>query len=129
MCIRDRLFKLLIEPSQEQFSLNEVITQLLPYSEITVENLDDEVLKEIIDQVAAIFTQMLFEEDQTANDLDNSLSEDVAVILNSSLRFIAVVLETLGNNDLDTLIFSTMEEDPNAFAVQFASIFAELGSN
>ena len=126
---KGELFKLLIEPSQEQFSLNEVITQLLPYSEITVENLDDEVLKEIIDQVAAIFTQMLFEEDQTANDSDNSLSEDVAVILNSSLRFIAVVLETLGNNDLDTLIFSTMEEDPNAFAVQFASIFVELGSN
>ena len=126
---KGELFKLLIEPSQEQFSLNEVITQLLPYSEITVENLDDEVLKEIIDQVAAIFTQMLFEEDQTANDSDNSLSEDVAVILNSSLRFIAVVLETLGNNDLDNLIFSTMEEDPNAFAVQFASIFVELGSN
>jgi hypothetical protein len=126
---KGELFKLLIEPSQEQFSLNEVITQMLPYSEITVENLDDEVLKEIIDQVAAIFTQMLFEEDQTANDSDNSLSEDVAVILNSSLRFIAVVLETLGNNDLDTLIFSTIEEDPNAFAVQFASIFVELGSN
>ena len=126
---KGELFKILIEPSQEQFSLNEVITQMLPYSEITVENLDDEILKEIIDQVAAIFTQMLFEEDQTANDLDNSLSEDVAVILNSSLRFIAVVLETLGNNDLDTLIFSTMEEDPNAFAVQFASIFAELGLN
>ena len=126
---KGELFKILIEPSQEQFSLNEVITQMLPYSEITVENLDDEILKEIIDQVAAIFTQMLFEEDQTANDLDNSLSEDVAVILNSSLRFIAVVLETLGNNDLDTMIFSTMEEDPNAFAVQFASIFAELGLN
>ena len=125
---KGELFKLLIEPSQEQFSLNAVITQLLPYSEITVENLDDEVLKEIIDQVAAIFTQMLFEEDQTVNDSDNSLSEDVAVILNSSLRFIAVVLETLGNNDLDTLIFSTMEEDPNAFAVEFASIFVELGS-
>ena len=126
---KGELFKLLIEPSQEQFSLNEVITQLLPYSEITVENLDDEVLKEIIDQVAAIFTQMLFEEDQTANDSDNDLSKDVAVILNSSLRFIAVVLETLGNNDLDNLIFSTIEEDPNAFAVEFASILVELGSN
>jgi hypothetical protein len=35
----------------------------------------------------------------------------------------------VGNNDLDTLIFSTIEEDPNAFAVEFASIFVELGSN